>query len=918
MKYLIINVFFLFLTWSVLAQVSSKPGIKSVISTIQKFNERRSVEKLYLQTDKSAYASGDTLWFKVYLFDDTYYAAPKSGLMYVEVANDSNRLMKRIMLPVFAGISFGQIALDPEELPQGNYVIRAYTNWMRNFGEDYIFKQQFYIGSSAGTEWLVNYNAQLNKVAGKDNEVLDLKFSRLDNVRVALKDVQIMATDGKRSWAKAKMQTDIDGMLKVNLDIPEKLNAKGMSLRVQDLSKNGENNQLVIPVTINRPEHIDLQFMPEGGDLIADLASRVAFKAINEDGLGVNVSGKVYDSHGLEVAAFNAAHKGMGVFYLSALAGEQYTAKIEGTSRSYPLPAVKASGTILSINNRLERDSCEVLINATPDIALAGNSYILIGQARGTVCFAALINLNKNGSRIRISKKAFPTGIVRITLAGTDKKVLNERVMYIDHTDALKIELSPDKSFYKQRDSVSMRIKVTDANGMPVQGNFSMTVTDDNQVKTDSIARGSIVTRMLLTADLKGLVEDPGYYLHAAADLKKWQDLDLLLLTQGWVGYSWNEMFDPVKTYVYAAEPEFEIKGKVTNLFNKPVANSGINLFSKRPMLVMDTVTNESGLFRFKGIFPSDTAVFFIQARNKRGKSFNVGIEVEEFIPPVFSSIGQRMIPWYVNMDTGRFLAVKKQFLLNKEVDRITGRNILKEVAITAKKTIKDSKNLNGPGGADVIVSQQELEKSGKMTLGDLLEKRVVGFGNRTNKTGMRFYVIKGMLAHLIIDGVDVDFAKPEGMDPYEYFKQYFDYYDAEEIKGIEVMMSGKYQTRYSSRFIYNPMANPFEHAFIEVTTRGGAGPFLKKSTGTYLYKPMAFSLPKKFYMPKYKTAGLVDMTDIRSTIYWEPYIVTDKNGMATVTFYTADNPGSYSLIMEGADMKGGLGAKTSVIRVEK
>lgn len=223
--------------------------------------------------------------------------AQLNKVQYVEIANDSNRLMKRIMLPVFAGISFGQIALDPEELPQGNYVIRAYTNWMRNFGEDYIFKQQFYIGSSAGTEWLVNYNAQLNKVAGKDNEVLDLKFSRLDNVRVALKDVQIMATDGKRSRAKAKMQTDIDGMLKVNLDIPGKLNAKGMSLRVQDLSKNGENNQFIIPVTINRPEHIDLQFMPEGGDLIADLASRVAFKAINEDGLGVNVSGKVYDSH---------------------------------------------------------------------------------------------------------------------------------------------------------------------------------------------------------------------------------------------------------------------------------------------------------------------------------------------------------------------------------------------------------------------------------------------------------------------------------------------------------------------------------------------------------------------------------------------------------------------------------------------
>lgn len=558
MKYLTASLFFLYLSSGVLAQVSSKAVLHNLIATVNTFNERRSVEKLYLQTDKNAYTSGDTLWFKVYLFDDTYYAAPKSGLMYIEIANDSNKLMKRMMLPVFAGVSFGQLTLDPEVLPQGNYVLKAYTNWMRNFGEDYVFKKQFYIGSAAGTEWLVNYNAQLIKTANKENIELNLKFNRLDKVHVALKDLQIMATDGKRSWAKTKVQTDIDGMLKVNLDLPEKLSAKGVSLRVQDLSKAGGNNQLIIPIAINRPEHIDLQFMPESGDLVADLASRIAFKAINEDGLGVDVSGSIYDSKGQEVAVFNSSHKGMGAFYFHGLSGETYTAKINGTSRSYPLPAMKASGTVLSVDNQLKRDSCEVLISATPDIASAGNSYFLIGQARGEVCFAALIKLNKNGAKVRVSKKEFPSGIVRITLAGADKKMLNERVIFVDHADELKIGLNSSKAVYKQRDSVAMQIKVTDKNGMPVQGNFAMTVTDDNLVKTDSLATGSIVSRMLLTADLKGNVEDPGHYLHAATNIKKWQDLDLLLLTQGWVGYNWNEISEPTKVNAYTAEPEFE------------------------------------------------------------------------------------------------------------------------------------------------------------------------------------------------------------------------------------------------------------------------------------------------------------------------------------------------------------------------
>jgi hypothetical protein len=919
MKYLIVSTFFLLLSGLTLAQGQSKPDLPNLISKVNAFNNRQSLEKLYLQTDKPDYAIGDTLWFKVYLFDEAYYAAPKSGLMYIEIANDSNRLMKRIMLPVFGGLSFGQIALDPEEMPQGTYFIRAYTNWMRNFGEDYIFEKQFYIGSTTATTWLVNYNAELRKTANKeDNVELHLKFSRLDRTEVALKNLQVMATDGKKTWAKTKIQTDIDGRLTVNLDLPGKLNPKGIALRIQELSKNLDNNKFLIPVVVNRAENIDLQFMPEGGNLLVNLPSRMAFKAINEDGKGVDVSGKIYDSHGQEVANFNSSHKGMGVFYFVPLTAEAYTARINGTSRSYLLPAVKSSGTILSVNNHLQLDSCEVLVSATPDIATTGKSFFLVGQARGAVCFAALINLKENGARVKISKKAFPSGLVRITLAGTDKKVLNERAIFVDHADQLSIQVKSSKPVYKQRDSVSMQIKVTDKYGVPVRGNFAIAVTDDQLVKTDSIADGSIVSNVLLTSELKGYVEDPGYYLLAATNAERWQNLDVLLLTQGWIAYNWDEILKPEKAFAYAAEPEFEIKGKVTNIFNKPVNHSGINLLSKRPVLFMDTVTNDLGVFEFKGIFPSDTAVFFIQARNKKGKSFNVGIEVEEFVPPVFNRTALFKLPWYVNTDTNVLQAAKKQFLFTREADRIAGRNMLKEVKITAKKTVRDSKNLNGPGEADLIIDQQELEKSGKMTLGDLLEKRLVGFGSRVSKTGVRYYTIKGMLAHLIIDGVDVEFSKPEEMSQYEYFKQYFDYYDAEEIKGIEVMMSGKYQLRYSSNFIANPMDSPWDHAFIEVTTRGGKGPFLKKSVGTYLYKPMAFSLPKKFYVPKYKPGSMADMTDIRSTIYWEPDVFTDENGLATITFYTADHPGNYSILIAGADMQGNLGDKLSVIKVEK
>ena len=912
------------LLWSIaigaLAQELPKTTIKQIISAANIFNANQAIEKLYLQTDKSAYTAGDTLRFKAYLLEVPYLgAAEKSGILYIEIANDSNRVMKRTMLPVYHGITFGNITLGDREMPPGGYILRAYTNWMRNFGESYIFKKRFYIGNANNNDWLINYNVNALKNDGKDKVQLNLRFNQFDMIPVALREMQLRLTDGNRTWLKSDINTDMNGLVVVNFDLPEKANFKNLSLSIQDIRKGEGKRKLLMPLILNRPERVDLQFMPEGGGLVAGLPAHIAFKAINEDGYGANVSGKIYNSKQQEVAAFSSAHKGIGAFDMLPQAGEMYSAKIklpDGSFKTFPLPLVKGSGITLKVNNPFKSDSLEVVLNATADIPVPGSVYYLMGHSRGIVCYGALARFNNGASKFTISKKIFPTGIVRFTLIGADKKALNERMIYIDHEDDLKIQVRSDKAVYKQRENVLLNITVADAGGAPVQGSFSLAVTDDGQVKTDSIAGNSIVTHMLLTADLKGIVEDPGYYYHSATDNRKWQDLDQLLLTQGWVGYSWDAAFLPAKPAAYAAEQEYLIKGRVTNAFNKPVPKSGVTIFSRKPMLVTDTLTNEQGAFTFKGIFPADTAVYFVQAKNKKGKSFNVGIEMDEFKPPVFTAANERIMPWYLNIDTNKLITLKKQAVLKENLEKITTGRVLKEVVIKSKRIVKDSKNLNGPGEADVVIDEEELQKAGRTTLGDLLEKRVKGFGYRANKTGQLYYHISFLAVHLIIDGVDTEFFRPEGISLYEYFKQYFDYYDAEEIKGIEVMTRTKNTMYYTTRFL-SPMENPSDHTFIEVTTRSGHGPFVRKAVGTYVYRPMPFTVPELFYAPKYTANSTPDMTDIRSTIHWEPNIVTDKDGKATVSFYTADNPGKYTLIIEGTDLSGSVGAKTGNITVK-
>jgi hypothetical protein len=925
------------------AQIVSANDLVKITAAADSFRNSHPVEKLYVQFDKPYYTPGDTIWFKAYLFNASFLGPSKnSGILYIELANDSNKVIKRMMLPVANGLSWGDIALDAKEITQGSYVLRAYTNWMRNFGENYIFKKGFYFGSTTGDSWLVNTRLNLVKGKGADTARLTLQFNQVNREPLILKDINLDVLDGKNIWYKSKLQTKTDGRIDISFAL--KTAAKHLTIITKEINKANENHKLIIPITLNRPEDIDLQFMPEGGNLVAGLPASIGFKAIDADGKGVAVQGNIYDSKQQVVASFKSAHGGMGAFDLIPQANETYTAKVTlaGSSvKTYSLPPVKNIGTVLKIRTVKAGDSLAITVMATQ----ANGSYYLVGQSRGIVCYGAVVNLVNNAIKSKISTAVFPTGIARFTLLNAARLPLNERAVFINHHDNLQIDMKPGKAFYNSRDSIALKLHVTDKDGNPVKGKFSLSVTDGNQVKIDSTA--NMVTNLLLTSDLKGDIEGPDYYFRPDQDDDIRQQLDNLLLTQGWVGYDWKEILNPTKPILYPSEQDFTIRGKVKNLFSKPVAGTHVTLFSKKPTFVMDSVTNKDGGFIFKGIVPLDTPVYLIQARNKNGKSFNVGAGVEEFKPPVFTEPTKNIAPWYVNSDTVLMNYTKNKISAKERWDRIGsgGGHVLKEVVISAKKIIKGSQNLNGPGNADLVIDEEELEKAGKKTFLQLLQEKIPGF-----KVG--FMLLSGpskkaeknqQLGSFIIDGGEI--YGPAGSNQYWYYinnkpvkfiidgislykiitmsppaltniNDYLNSHSAEDIKGIEVNSSTKYASKYVPMEWAFTVA-PSDVAFVEITTRSGGGPGISNTPGTYLYKPMPFSLPKQFYEPKYTLKNRsIAAKDYRSTIYWEPDIVTDKDGNATVSFYAADSKGAYNVIFEGTDWNGNIGSSRMKINV--
>ncbi len=842
------------LSFTCFGQVNN--GLLTTLSAVAGMRERMPIEKLYLQLDKPYYAIGDTLRFKAYLLNgDLLKPSTKSRIFYVELIDDSSRVTKRQVLMLRNGIAWGDIVCK-KTWHAGNYTLRAYTNWMRNFSEEHFFRMQLGIVPAGSQDWLISNRVTVDK---EKNVNVTMRFTDRAHRNIGFRDMQLSVLQGTNVLLKNKTRTGPEGTLDFKFALPENLAKGPLSLLAQDISKDGGGRKIVIPICFNRPENIDLQFMPEGGNMVAGIPAKIGFKAIGEDGNGTTLAGKIVNSKQQEVAAFQSTHKGMGVFALTPQAGEAYAAKVmlPGDSvKSYPLPMVNQAGTVLQITSK-EKDSLEVTLSATGDIVNDPSVYYLIGQTRGLVCYSSAITFKTNVVKKAIAKDLFPSGIAHFTLFNGACQPLNERIVYISHSNNLQITVNTNKPVYTLRDDIGLNMQVKNTDGKPVRGLFSMAVTDDSQVTKDSTA-SNILTSLLLTSDLKGDVEEPNWYFEKDSNPSNINNpnnkeiaLDNLLLTQGWIGYDWKQLSAPPVPPEYEAETEFKVKGRASDFFGFDINNTGIMLVSTQPHILMNTTTGKNGRFTFSGFPVLDTINFHIQP----AKTFNIGLTIDEFYPPEYTPLKNPPMPWYINSDTTILSSINtKQKELDDAFD--SGKSkLLKEVVINGKA-------VDPPLPPILVMNNEELH-----------------YARMTRKP---LNLIDMLLARKI---------KLRWWWPLYFLYQN----NVEDIK--DIMVTGNEDLR--------------------ITTFSGKGEVASGTKG-YSYHPLPISWPHQFYSPRYTVASPVTGKDRRSTIFWEPNLITDASGKANLSFYTADLPGTYTVIVEGTDMNGNFGYTRQKIKVVK
>jgi len=107
------------------------------------------IEKIYVQTDKNHYATGETIWLKAVMqYEDTTYVDSLSKVIYVELFDAAHKMVAQRTLQLLGNSAHGDI-LVPDSLASGQYELRGYTSWLRNFGEESFFHKTVTIFSVA-------------------------------------------------------------------------------------------------------------------------------------------------------------------------------------------------------------------------------------------------------------------------------------------------------------------------------------------------------------------------------------------------------------------------------------------------------------------------------------------------------------------------------------------------------------------------------------------------------------------------------------------------------------------------------------------------------------------------------------------------------------------------------------------------
>ena len=906
-------------------------------------------EKSYLHLDKPYYLTGDTIWLKGYLVDAvTHKEEAMSRFLYVELINRKNQLCQRKKKRKDENEVFrGYIALD-EKMEEGEYYLRAYTNYMCNAGDEYFFTHNISIYSSQVPLCITTIRYLTDE---RNRQWGIVCFRRPNGTPFIGEKVTYMVRAKEKKNPICEGKTNAQGELKIELPtVTNRLLSVDITLYEADLK---HKKTFYVPASYDY--HVG--FYPEGGDLIEGVMQKIAFKTESPNGISIPVEGIVVDERNDTITSFRTDYNGIGSFMLKSQEGKRYkaiTTNLQQQEKIFNLPAPQKNKVALALragNNGLLY--YQILTSSdTPE-----QSYILMAHIRGKIELLQELPVGNKQGTLQI--QSLPGGIAHFVLLDKQRIPLSERLLFIPQIDP-KWQITQDKDRYARRSLVRLNLRLTDTDGNPLQGDFSISITDNYAVNQDSLS-GDIRSALLLTSDLKGNVETPGYYF-GSPNRQRQIRLDNLMLTHGWSRFQVNDLLQ--KDFTPKLDHYLEIgqalSGMVRTGTGKPLANATVGVSIPAMRYFRFCQTDKQGRFLVdKLAFFDGTSV--MASVNKKNKLLYPTIELDPDLFPKPVNYHPYHVP--VVQASKEFMdSVQSGFIIEDGV-RVYR---LPDVEINAKRTAiasfisrtmdedeleqKDARSaldllLQYPGvyyvegraylyspyrpvRAVAVHPDKPFSPGGKMqgNTRSVVDPRIP-FA-RIYLDG-RLIARPESLAQIKADQISsISKMEPEvedalGIDPasdeeLEDMRRELGISGEEETEMTDEEMDGYAVTSVSERqnakvvnatLGQSSMLNNIGSygGRIMFTSKTGNIPLPRESSLIATQTPLGCARYQEFYQPHYETEAQKSslQPDNRVTIHWQPNLKLDSQGQTNISFYTGDRVTPYTVIIEGITIQG-------------
>lgn len=606
------------------------------------------------------------------------------------------------------------------------------------------------------------------------------------------------------------------------------------------------------------------EIFPEGGNLVCGVLSKIACKATDGKGNPVDVEGVLYQDDE-PIINFKSIHNGMSTILLAPLDKKKY--RIELTNgNSYPLPEIYPNGMAIRLHKH-NKEQIDFIVSQSE--GQVEQQIYLMGQMRGMICCTAKAVL-KDNMKITIPLDNFLyQGIAEFTLFNQEMQPIAERLVYIHPKKKLHIALETDKKTYTIREKATIQIKVTDEQGKPVRTNLGVSVYD--QAYNNPADPVNIITQCYLSSQIRGKIYNPAYYFDEE-NKERTEALDLLLLTQGWRRYIWSATDSISHGQMLLTD---EING-IQIIESKKKGHQ--NQDSDQLIQVSGPEGNSAfiwadstGYFTVEHDLMKELRGGYVYLKPMLSNEFKPLLQIDNFFPKIASERKKRIDVYpYVNLSQPR-----REIVFKQPVTSLDSIILLDEVTVTGKgrKPFRDK-------------VMGRLDSLAQMNLGPWVCKH-----------GWLENYREGYTHH---------------HDP-----RYCPCPTGDEEPRTQPIIGKRYHISKYEYFTCNSSVGwcfkPIDSQWI--IYKGAIYSEEELLRMNNLWRTKGYYTNREFYQPD-ELEMQSAIPDARNTLLWQPSVITDEKGEATVSFYCSDINTGFIGLVEGVDGIGLLGSTKCEFRV--